>query len=74
LKSGGTKLRRNLVIADPSDTSVKLTIWGEDCKNPRFDKDGVFAIKNARVREWKDQKSLGLTFKSVIQDELEEKD
>jgi len=66
LKSGGTKLRRNLVIADPSNKSVKLTIWGEDCKNPRFEKAGVFAIKNARVREWKEQKSLGLTYKTVI--------
>ena len=27
--------------------------------DPRFEKDGGFAIKNARVREWKEQKSLG---------------
>jgi len=54
LKSGGTKLRKNIVIADPSDKSVKLTVWGEECNNPRFEKNGVFAIKNAKVREWKE--------------------
>jgi len=53
LKSGGTKLRRHIQLADDSNKSVSLTLWGEElCGRKDLEIGEVLAIKAGRVSEF----------------------
>jgi len=54
LKSGDAKDRMNLVIADDSNHSVPITVWGELCliAQNKFRLGDVVAFKQCRVSDY----------------------
>ena len=65
-------MRKYLTVADSSDQAVRLTVWGDDCLKPCFKLNSIFAIKSAKIREWNYQKSLQITYKSKIVENIDD--
>ncbi len=51
LKAGGTKDRRNITLADESNLTISVSLWGKNAAK-LFEFGSVVAIKGARVSDY----------------------
>lgn len=54
LKSGDTKERLNITIADDTNHSVPVTVWGDMCQpiSQKLQQGDIVAFKSSRVSEY----------------------
>ena len=53
LKSGGSKMRRHVQVADESGTSISVTLWGDElCERNDLAQGEVLAIKGGKISEF----------------------
>lgn len=64
LKAGGTKRRLNVTLLDDSNTSVRLTLWGEFAEQP-FQEGMVALLKGVKLSDF-GGRSLNSNFGSSI--------
>jgi len=66
LRTGDTKARRNVDLVDQSQTSIRITLWGEMCSNPKIFEGNIIGLKCAVVREYNDNKTLSYYSKTSL--------
>lgn len=47
-----TKLKRHIIIADHSNTSILVTVWGQASLNQKFEVGNIIAVKEGRVADF----------------------
>jgi len=62
LRNGGKKEKLDIVIADVSNRSVKMSIWGNLTHNPCFKLNQIFGVKSAVVKLYREEKTISYGF------------
>jgi len=62
------KARRNVDLVDQSKTSIRITLWGDMCNDPKIFEGNIIGIKCAVVREYNDNKTLSFYSKTSLLD------
>lgn len=67
-KDGKELVKRDLVLADDTATSMQVTIWGERAMMPdeKFAEKPVIAMKGVVVKEWNDGRSGSLISEGAL--------
>lgn len=58
-KAGRDLIKREIVLVDQSETSIVMTLWGEDAKNFEGFDQPVLLVKGAKISEYGGGKTLG---------------
>jgi replication factor A1 len=51
-QSGQVKDRRNIIIADESELSIQISLWGSNAHNSSYVTGQVLALRGARVSDY----------------------
>ena len=65
-KDGKVSSRRPVIIADESDASIKLTLWGAKAEDPEITQGVILSIKGAKISDY-GGKSLTLSAQSGLE-------
>lgn len=65
-KAGRDLTKREVVLVDQSDASITLTLWGDEARNFEGFDQPVLLVKNAKIGEFGEGKSLGMAAGSSL--------
>jgi len=68
-KTGQALVKRDIVVADSTETSLGITLWGERAtqKDSMFEGNPVIALKSIAIREWNGGRSGSILQSGVMQ-------